>query len=146
MLLCEAIAVNKHIKIPNSQEEYLMPERKYSHHIVTEDIRPTAAAPAGFLKRLQDQREAGDYLDSFHLLSLNDSVARGALYFDAVWMMDLHGTRGVQVEIQHSHDFDEILGPVTGHLIPEPAVRNRARRQYNNSSVRTMKINVGAGF
>ena len=25
-------------------------------------------------------------------------------------MMDLHGTRGVQVEIQHSHDFDEILG------------------------------------
>ncbi len=59
---------------------------------------------------MKAQRDTGDYLDSFHMLGLNDKIAKGALYFDAVWMIDLHGTHGVQVEIQHSHDFDEILG------------------------------------
>ena len=87
-----------------------MPVKKYAHLIVTEDIRPGESPPDGFLKRMQAQREAGDYLDSFHLLSLNDSLAKGALYYDAVWMQDLHGAHGVQVEVQHSHDFDEILG------------------------------------
>jgi len=87
-----------------------MSGKKYAHYIVTEDIRPDTPPPEGFLKRMQAQREAGDYLDSFHLLSLNDKIASGALYFDAVWMTGLHGAHGVQVEIQHSHDFDEILG------------------------------------
>jgi hypothetical protein len=86
------------------------PQRKYAHLIVDEDIRPDQPAPAGFLKRMQAQREAGNYLDSFHLLGLNDRIAEGALYFDAVWMTGLHGKDGFQVEIQHSHDFDEILG------------------------------------
>jgi hypothetical protein len=87
-----------------------MTERKYAHLIVTEDIRPKQPPPDGMLKRFQAQREAGNYLDSFHLLSLNDSVAKGALYFDAVWMQVLHGNDGFQLEVQHSHDFDEILG------------------------------------
>jgi hypothetical protein len=59
---------------------------------------------------MQAQKDAGDFLDSFHMLGLNDRVAAGAMYFDAVWMTGLHGTHGVQVEIQHAHDFDEILG------------------------------------
>jgi hypothetical protein len=87
-----------------------MSTKKHAHLIVTEDIRPQGPPPAGFLKRLEDQRQAGDYTDSFHVLSLNDKVAKGALYYDAVWMTGLHGSRGVQVEIQHSHDFDEVLG------------------------------------
>jgi hypothetical protein len=85
-------------------------EKKYAEYIVTEDTRPEGPPPAGFMKRMQDQREAGDFLDSFHLLRLNEQIANGAMYFDAVWMNDLHGAHGVQVEIQHSHDFDEILG------------------------------------
>ena len=85
-------------------------QKKYEHLIVSEDIRPTQPPPEGMLKRFQAQREAGNYLDSFHLLSLNDSIARGALYFDALWMTGLHGKDGFQVEIQHSHDLDEILG------------------------------------
>jgi hypothetical protein len=93
-----------------------MAKRKYAHHIVTEDIRPFTEPPQGMMQRMQKQREAGNYLDSFHLLGMNDKIARGALYFDAVWMMDLHGTEGVQVEIQHSHDFDEILGFFSGNL------------------------------
>jgi hypothetical protein len=87
-----------------------MSERKCAKYIVTEDIRREGPMPQGFLKRMQAQKDAGDYLDSFHMLSLNDKIAAGALYFDAVWMTGLHGTHGFQVEIQHSHDFDEILG------------------------------------
>jgi hypothetical protein len=48
--------------------------------------------------------------DSFHLITLHEKVAAGALYFDAVWMPELHGTHGFQIEIKHSHDFDEIIG------------------------------------
>jgi hypothetical protein len=87
-----------------------MSEKKYAKYIVTEDIRHSGPMPEGLLKRIQAQKEAGDYLDSFHMLGLNDKIASGALYFDAVWMTGLHGTHGYQVEIQHSHDFDEILG------------------------------------
>jgi len=87
-----------------------MSAKKYAHLIVTEDIRLKQPPPDGMLKRFQSQREDGNYLDSFHLLSLNDSIARGALYYDAVWMTGLHGKDGFQVEVQHSHDFDEILG------------------------------------
>ena len=92
-----------------------MAAKKHAHLIVTQDIRPSQPTPSGMLKRFQAQREAGDYLDSFHLLSLNDSVARGALYFDAVWMTGLHGTHGFQVELRHSHDFDEVLGFFSGN-------------------------------
>jgi hypothetical protein len=94
----------------------VMAAKKYAHLIVTEDVRPQGPPPAGFMKRMEDQRKAGDYLDSFHMLSLNDKIARGALYYDAVWMTGLHGTRGVQVEVQHSHDFDEVIGFFGGNL------------------------------
>jgi len=87
-----------------------MSEKKYAQYIITEDVRPEMPPGAGFLKRMQDQKAAGDFLDSFHMLGLNDKVARGTLYFDAVWITGLHGTHGVQVEIQHSHDFDEVIG------------------------------------
>ena len=68
--------------------------RKYAHLIVDEDIQSDQPPPEGFLKRMQAQREAGNYLDSFHLLGLNDRIAAGALYFDAVWMTGLHGQDG----------------------------------------------------
>jgi hypothetical protein len=87
-----------------------MSNNKNARYIITQDIRMEMPPNAGFLKRIQDQRAAGDFMDAFHMLSLNDKVAQGALYFDAVWMTGLHGTHGFQVEIQHSHDFDEILG------------------------------------
>ena len=60
-----------------------MAVKKYEHLIVTEDIRPQVPPPAGFMKRMENQRKAGDYLDSFHMLSLNDKIAKGALYYDA---------------------------------------------------------------
>jgi hypothetical protein len=87
-----------------------MSEKKYAKYDISEDIRPNTPPPAGFMKRLEDQRKAGNYTDSAHVLSLNDSIARGALYFDAVWMVAKHGVPPTNIEIAHSHDFDEILG------------------------------------
>src|SRR4030042_4534432 len=85
-----------------------MPELKYAKYIITEDL--VKPPPAGFLKRREEQRQAGNYLEATHMLSLNDSIAKGAFYFDCVWLWDKKGTEGVSSEIAHSHDFDEILG------------------------------------
>jgi hypothetical protein len=85
-----------------------MPGLKYAKYIVTEDIRTTP--PAGFLNRLAAQRAAGNFLDSTHMLSLNESIAKGALYCDTVWLWHKNGAKGIEVEIAHTHDFDEILG------------------------------------
>jgi hypothetical protein len=87
-----------------------MPTKKYAQYVITEDIRRNTPPPAGMLKRLDDQRKQGNYINSAHVLSLNDAVAKGALYFDAVWMVSKNGTPPTNIEIAHSHDFDEILG------------------------------------
>jgi hypothetical protein len=86
-----------------------MPEKKYAKYIVTEDIRRDLPTDTGFMKRMLTQRAAGDFADSFHMLRLDNKVAAGAMYFDAVWITGLHGDHGWQVEIQHSHDFDELI-------------------------------------
>jgi hypothetical protein len=85
-----------------------MPELKYAKYIITENL--ARKPPAGFLKRREEQRQAGNYLESTRMLSLSDAIAEGAFYFDCVWLWDKKGTKGVQTEIAHSHDFDEILG------------------------------------
>jgi hypothetical protein len=85
-----------------------MPELKYAKYIITEDLARTP--PAGFLKRREEQRQAGNYLVATRMLSLNDAIVKGGLYCDTVWLWDKKGTRGVETEIAHSHDFDEILG------------------------------------
>jgi hypothetical protein len=85
-----------------------MPELKYAKYIVTEDIH--GPMPAGFLKRREEQRKSGNYLEATHMLSLSDTVAKGALYCDTVWLWNKKGAKGVSIEIAHTHDFDEILG------------------------------------
>jgi hypothetical protein len=87
-----------------------MPAKKYAKYVVTEDIRSTTPPSAGFVKRLEDQRKAGNYITGAHVLSLNDAVVKGAFHFDAVWMVDKHGAPPTNIEIAHSHDFDEIIG------------------------------------
>jgi hypothetical protein len=85
-------------------------KKKYAKYIITEDIRPNTPPPPGFVKRLEDQRKQGNYTTGAHVLSLNDTVAKSALFFDAVWMVDKHGKPPTNIEIGHSHDFDEIIG------------------------------------
>ena len=85
-----------------------MPKLKYAKYIVTEDLRKTPSA--GFLKRREEQHKSGNFLEATHMLSLNDDIAKGALYCDTVWLWHKNGTQSVATEIAHTHDFDEILG------------------------------------
>jgi hypothetical protein len=51
-----------------------MPAKKYAKYIITEDVSPATPPPAGFLKRLEDQRKQGNYTTGAHVLSLSDAV------------------------------------------------------------------------
>jgi hypothetical protein len=87
-----------------------MPERKYAKYIITEYPKATVAPPADFVKRVEEQRKAGNYWDDTGLFGLNDKIAKGAFYVDCHWMWQKYGTGGIQTEIAHTHDFDEVLG------------------------------------
>jgi hypothetical protein len=90
-----------------------MAQRKYDKYIITECF--SQPLPAGMLKRFEEQRKAGNYLEATRMLSLDESVLKGSFYFDCVWLWDKHGSEAVQMEIAHTHDFDEILGFVGCH-------------------------------
>ncbi len=85
-----------------------MSAQKYAKYIISEDFMPPP--PPAVQARQQAQRAAGNWVEGFHMLSLSDKVAAGAMYFDCVWLWNKHGAGPVQTEIAHSHDFDEILG------------------------------------
>jgi hypothetical protein len=86
-----------------------MAEKKYAKYIITENIR-TAEPPPEMMKRMEAQRKAGNYTESTHLYNLNDKIIPGAMYVDCHWLWKKHGTSGLETEIAHSHDFDEVLG------------------------------------
>ncbi|MCJ7604750.1 MAG: hypothetical protein MUO19_01790 [Dehalococcoidales bacterium] len=91
-----------------------MSERKYEKYIITENIR-TAAPPPGFLRRREEQKKLGNYTEETDMFRLDDSIIPGAFYIDCHWMWEKHGTGGLQTEISHSHDFDEVLGFIAGN-------------------------------
>ena len=83
-----------------------MAERKYSKYIITEPKPPSPQ----YLKKKEEQRKSGSYVESTPMFRLDDSVAKGAFYTDCVWLWDKKGANAVQSEIAHTHDFDEVLG------------------------------------
>jgi hypothetical protein len=83
-----------------------MPEQKYAKYIITEPKPPQER----YLKKKEEQKKSGNYIESVRMFSLDDSIAKGAFYTDCVWMMAKNGEGAVQSEIAHSHDFDEVLG------------------------------------
>jgi len=85
-----------------------MAERKYAKYIITENKVSLPPPPPQALKRMEEQRKAGNYTESTHMFSLNDAVAKGAFYVDCVWMWEQKGTGGVYTEIAHAHDWDEV--------------------------------------
>lgn len=85
-----------------------MPESKYSQYVFT-DVRP-ADKNLQPPKRIQEQRKAGHYVDSTWMFALDDRVAQGAFYTNCVWLKEKHGDRPIEMEIAHTHDFDETLG------------------------------------
>lgn len=83
-------------------------ERKYAHYIITElrggDI------PRQMAERLEKQKEKGIWMKSTHLLRLDQFVLDGSLYTDCVWIWNKEGEAPLELEIAHTHEFDEVLG------------------------------------
>ncbi len=92
-----------------------MTEKKYEKYIITDYVRSGIPPQPGFLKRREEQRKQGVYVDETDVARLDDQLVPGAFYFDAHWMWKKHGDGGLQSEIAHSHDWDEVLGFIAGN-------------------------------
>jgi hypothetical protein len=82
-----------------------MAVRKYEHLIVRDD-RALPPPPEAAIKRMEEERKKGNYTDATHMFNLNETIAKGAFYVDAVWMWSQHGQ--CYTEIAHTHEWDEI--------------------------------------
>jgi mannose-6-phosphate isomerase-like protein (cupin superfamily) len=94
-----------------------MPERKYAKYIMTDPKPPPPEMAAEMAKMKEAQIKSGNYVDAMHLLSIDSALVLGGFYTDVVWFFKQHGTGGVNSEIPHAHDFDEIwifIGTVPG--------------------------------
>lgn len=86
-----------------------MAESRYGQYIVTEDRMPPQ--PAAWIKAMEDQAREGRILDRTMLLGIMDSIVPGCSLFagcEILW--GLPGGKPVEIEIPHSHDFDEVIG------------------------------------
>ncbi|OGN99844.1 MAG: hypothetical protein A2Y90_01020 [Chloroflexi bacterium RBG_13_52_12] len=88
-----------------------MHKSKYEKFIIY-DVKPPAPGekPMPIPKRLQEHREQGNYIDSTWMFALDNKVAEGAFYTNCVWLWEKKGTGDLEMEISHTHDFDETLG------------------------------------
>ena len=82
-----------------------MAGNKYEKYIIKEEVK-MPPPPAEAMKRLEEQRKAGNYAESTHMFSLNDTIAKGAFYVDCVWMWSQKGQ--LYTEISHTHAWDEV--------------------------------------
>jgi hypothetical protein len=83
-----------------------MADLKYAKYIITEAKQPQPH----YLKKKEEQKISGNYIETVRMFGLDDSIAKGAFYTDCVWVMDKKGAGMVTTEIAHTHDFDEVLG------------------------------------
>ena len=86
-----------------------MPEQKYSRYILT-DVNRDYLATLRVPKSIEEQREAGNYIEGTYMFHLDDTILQGGFYTDCHWVTGVKGNGGVQTEIAHTHDFGETLG------------------------------------
>jgi hypothetical protein len=86
-----------------------MAELKYTKNFVTEDLMPPM--PPEMIKAMEEQEKEGKILDRTMLLGIMNSIVPGCSLFagcEILW--GLPGGKPVDIEIPHSHDFDEVIG------------------------------------
>ncbi len=88
-----------------------MAESKYSKYIVYEPPPPPKdSKPFPQPKRLVEARAKGNYFDGTWLFALDNRIAEGAFYTNCVWLTKKYGADPLDIEIAHTHNFDETLG------------------------------------
>jgi hypothetical protein len=86
-----------------------MTESEYGKNILTEDRMPPM--PEAMVKAMEDQEREGRILDRTMLLGIMNSIVPGCSLFagcEILW--GLPGGKPVDIEIPHTHDFDEVIG------------------------------------
>ena len=88
-----------------------MAKSRYSKYIVYEPPKPKPGdKPFPQPKRLVEARAKGNYFDGTWLFALDNRIAEGAFYTNCVWLWKKHGAEPLDIEIAHTHNFDETLG------------------------------------
>jgi len=59
---------------------------------------------------IDDQVKAGKTLDRTMMMGIQDNIVKGAFFTGCEWLWQLTGNGPVQIEVEHAHDFDEIIG------------------------------------
>lgn len=85
-----------------------MPESNYAKFVITEDLMPPQ--PVEAVKMMEEQAKAGRTLDRTLLLGIQDSILKGSFFVGCERLWQLTDNGPVDIEIPHSHDFDEIIG------------------------------------
>jgi len=82
---------------------------RYAKNIVTEDLMPPM--PEAMVKAMDEQAAEGKILDRTMLLGIMDSIVPGcSLFVGCEILWGLPGGKPVDIEIPHTHDFDEVIG------------------------------------
>jgi len=85
-----------------------MAESKYGKYFITEDMMPPE--PDAWVHAMENQAKEGKILDRTMLLGIMNSIVPGCSLFagcEILW--GLPGGKPVEIEIPHSHDFDEVV-------------------------------------
>ncbi len=86
-----------------------MAESKYGKYILTEDRMPPF--PPAMVEAMERQERNGATLERTMLLGIMNSIVPGCSLFagcEILW--GLPGGKPVEIEIAHSHEFDEVIG------------------------------------
>jgi hypothetical protein len=84
-----------------------MTETKHDQYIFTLDTSKPAMHPP---KRILEQKENGNYVESTWMFWLDSKLTNGAFYTSGVWLWEKKGNKDIEMEIAHTHDFDETIG------------------------------------
>ncbi|MCX8032254.1 MAG: cupin domain-containing protein [Thermoleophilia bacterium] len=86
-----------------------MSDSKYGKYIITEDLMPPM--PEAMVKAMEDQAREGKILDRTLLLGITSSIIPECpLFVGCEILWGLPGGKPVDIEIAHTHDFDEVIG------------------------------------
>jgi len=85
-----------------------MSQSLYSRYVVDKDMMPPL--PREYVQKMEDQRREGKIIDQTLMLGIQDSILKGAFFCGCEWLWGLPGNQPVSIELEHKHDFDEIIG------------------------------------
>jgi hypothetical protein len=85
-----------------------MPGKKYENNFVTEDMMPPQ--PKAITDLIEKQAKEGKTLDRTLMMGIQDSIVKGSFFSGCEWLWQLTGDGPVSIEVEHDHDFDEIIG------------------------------------